>query len=238
MMKKFGMFLVAAFVALTSVSCIESGDSDYATDAAYVTVAGTSPLTYYTDEGKTLVQVDSRVGTIEVSYGDRLLIYYSEAQTNESSYGGTYITLYGCITFNEAESEAVATPKEVEEYGTLPVNFYQEYSQYALVHATKQWLDVALVFYATSTKASAHEFTLVLDESNPTTADNHLNLQLCHATTTEEAAVKTLYADYYSFDMTPFFAHIAGTKGVKITMPGEDDEEITHTFAWPTTNAN
>ena len=42
--------MVAAFVALTSVSCNETGNSNYATHGAYVRVIGTSPVTYHTDE--------------------------------------------------------------------------------------------------------------------------------------------------------------------------------------------
>ena len=161
-MKKIGMFLAAAFVALASVSCNQSSDSNYATHAAYVRVEGISPVTYQTDEGLTLTQAASQVTMPTLSYGDRMLIYYSEYESQQS-YGGKYITLYGYYLFEDADT-AILTAGEENTNGEQPVEVYANGSQYYLVHCTKQVLDIALLFHGTAAKIAQHTFTLVLDE--------------------------------------------------------------------------
>lgn len=231
-MKKIGMFLAAAFVALASVSCNQSSDSNYATHGAYVRVIGTSPVTYQTDEGLTLTQAASQVTMPTLNYGDRMLIYYSEYESQQS-YGGKYITLYGYYLFEDADT-AILTAGEENTNGEQPVEVYANGSQYYLVHCTKQVLDVALLFHGTADKIAQHTFTLVLDEENPTTDEGYLNLQLCHATSAEEATVKTEVANFYTFDLAAFNSYMDGTKGVHITskalrstIPSE------HKFDWP-----
>ena len=199
-MKKFGILLVAAFVALAATSCNSSSDSNYATNGAYVRIIGTSPITYITDEGQTLTQAATQVTMPTIQYGDRMLIYYSKYET-QNSYGGTYITLYGYYLFDDAETDVVYIGEE-NTAGESAVEIYSSGSQYYLVHCTKQVFDVALLFYGTSTKIAAHKFTLVLDEAEPTTAEGYLNLQLCHATSTEEQSVRTEIVNFYTFDIS------------------------------------
>lgn len=231
-MKKIGIFLTAAFVALTASSCISSSDSDSASDGAYVRVIGTSPITYQTDEGLTLTQAATKVQMPTVSYGDRMLIYYSKYEA-EQSYGGNYITLYGYYLFDEGD-EAVLAAGEENTYGAQAVEVYSAGSQYYLVHLTKSVFDVALLFNATATKIDSHKFTLVLDEENPTTDEGYLNLQLCHATSTDEEKVKTQVANFYTFDMTEFNAFINGTKGISVTSKAlENAAPSVHKFDWP-----
>ncbi|MBQ2728050.1 MAG: hypothetical protein IJF77_02385, partial [Alistipes sp.] len=78
MMKKIGMMMVAALVALTSVSCNET-NTEYWSDSTFVTVEGTSgAITYRTDDGKMLTQQDAKVQMpTSLQWGDRMLILYS-----------------------------------------------------------------------------------------------------------------------------------------------------------------
>ena len=230
-MKKIGMFLAAAFVALASVSCNQSSDSNYATHGAYVRVIGTSPVTYQTDEGLTLTQAASQVTMPTLSYGDRMLIYYSEYESQQS-YGGKYITLYGYYLFEDADT-AILTAGEENTNGEQPVEVYANGLQYYLIHCTKQVLDIALLFHGTAAKIAQHTFTLVLDEENPTTAEGYLNLQLCHATSAEEATVKTEVANFYTFDLSAFNAYMDGTKGISISSKSFSTRLSVHKFDWP-----
>lgn len=232
-MKKIEMFLVAAFVALTSVSCNETGNSNYATHGAYVRVIGTSPVTYHTDEGKTLTQAETRVTMPSLNYGDRMLIYYSEIPAQQS-YGGKYITLYGYYLFEDAET-AILEAGEENTYGEQPVEIYSNGSQYYLIHCTKQVLDVALLFKGTADKINLHKFTLMLDKENPITDEDYLNLQLCHATSTDEANVKNEVANFYTFDLSVFTTYMSGTKGISISSKAlYSTVPSVHKFDWPT----
>ena len=231
------MFLAAAFVALASVSCNKTGNSEYWTNGEFVTVEGLAgSTTFRTDAGDYLALYDSKVQiSSSINVGDRLLILYSKADTQQS-YATPYITLWGYVPFEYAATAIVQG--DTSDYGTLPLSVYDNYVYpYSVIHVTKDVFDASLIFYGKSSNYLSHTFTVVLDEDEPTVATNkgkYLKLRICHQTTAAEADIKdTTVVGYYSFDLSQFAAYMDDTLGVQFVMnTGEND--ITREYPWPT----
>lgn len=225
------MLALSIMTALTFASCNTNSDSDYPETTDYVTVIGTSPVSFVTDGGirYTLAEVDSSIGSYAPNYGERFLIYFTQLK-DEQGQKTSYIKLYGYYQILSGDT-AVRYTEEEASYGDLDVDLYTVYSEYYLVHPTKKVLDVALCFYAAS-KLQDHTFTLVVDDENPVDGE-YLNATLYHSATATEAAGKVGAYSIISFDMDTFAPYLEGTKGIKINVPGIDvNDPISHEFNW------
>ncbi|MBQ8916062.1 MAG: hypothetical protein IJ028_02610 [Alistipes sp.] len=232
MMKKIGMMMVAALVALTSVSCNET-NTEYWSDSTFVKVEGTSgAITYRTDDGKMLTQQDAKVQMpTSLQWGDRMLILYSPVEVSQS-YGGTYITLYGYVRFDYANTAVVQGTTTEYSNATLDIYDYN-YWPNSIVHLTRDVLDISLIYYCT--EKSTHAFTLVLDEQKPTTDRNYLRLEICHKSSATEETGKEACVGYYTFDFSEFADYIDSTEGVEFFMKGAtEDETQTRVYPWST----
>lgn len=232
-MKKIAFLMVCMFACMMT-ACSES-ESEYATDVAYGTIVGTSPVTVQTDDSQTLIVTDTKpLGSdfmYQPDYGQRVLIYYKRFVSADTGSETNQIKLFGYIHFADGDSEIVATSDD-NTYGDVAMDIYQPNGYYNLVHLTKKVLDICLVFPATTEGYKNHTFTLVLNEEEPVTDNNYLQLTLCHSAPDSEADSKQLGANYHTFDMTLFEPYFGDTQGVRLVVAGLDKKEITHDFQW------
>lgn len=225
------MLALSIVAAFTFASCNNDSDSDYAKNADYVTVVGSTPITFVTDKGVylTLADTDPTVGNYNPNYGQRALIYYTPL-SNAQGQTTNNIKLYGYYHFTPGDTEVIASDEE-NNFGNLDADVYFSYNEYFLVHPTKSVLDIALCFYAEKT-VEGHDFTLVLNTNEPV-SNGFLNLELCHSATESEATGTRPAYNMITFDMSLFAAYIEGTTGVQITTPGINSEEpLIHQFNW------
>ena len=234
-MKKIAMMMLALAATLSFASCDSAGPGDYATDVAYGTVVSTMPVTLMTDANQQLVVADdsglpAANRPYSPTYGQRALIYYTPLLTAEGQ-KSSQVKLHGYIHFDNAETAVMAAGEDLD-YGQLSVDIYNEGGSYYLVHVTKKVIDMAMMFTATESKMSEHEFTLVLDEDEPVT-NGYLNLTLAHGASEAEASATAIGASFFTFDMSDFADYVEGTTGVVITAKGiNKSEPVEHSFMW------
>lgn len=230
-MKKIAL-MMTAFIAVFAMTACNETESDYATDATYGSVVSTSPVTIVTDNNETLVVADaSVVGNYAPDFGQRVLIYYKRLQTANGA-TSNQIKLFGYYHFTKGETETLSEGEE-NPYGEVDIDIWRPENAYYLVHTTKRWVDMAVVFPATEAEIKNHTLTLVLDTEDPVDENNNLKLILSHSASDSEAAVKETVATLYSFDLTPFALYAEGTTGVTIITPGiKSEKPVTHSFTW------
>lgn len=235
-MKKFACLMMGLIAAFTMTACIDSdSDSDMYEAADFGYVYSLAPqLTISTDTFGTLYVADTDAAIADYKdyeYGDRLLLYFKQLVAAETGQKTNQIKLYGFIKFGGGET-ATLTEGEVNNYGKLDIDISRSGEYYDLVHLTKSVLDLQVMIKGT--KIEGHEVTLVLDETDPTTEDGYLKLQLCHSAPESESSATKFGYMYYTFDMVEFMPYMDGTKGVQFTAVGLNSKDpVEHKFEWP-----
>lgn len=234
-MKKFAFLMMGLIAAFTMTACIDSdSDSDMYEAADFGNVTGLAPLTISTDTFGTLYVADTDAAIADYKdyeYGDRLLLYFKQLVAAETGQKTNQIKLYGFIKFGGGQT-ATLTEGEVNNYGKLDIDISRSGTYYDLVHLTKSVLDLQVMIKGT--KIEGHEVTLVLDETDPTTEDGYLKLQLCHSAPESESSATKFGYMYYTFDMVEFMPYMDGTKGVQFTAVGLNSKDpVEHKFEWP-----
>lgn len=222
-MKKLGILLMSACIALASLSSCNTNDSDMARNSCFAVVYSTSSgLTFQTDDNQLLLVGNNRVTGYQGSIGDRVILSFNFMKADEmtSTYIDAVIDLYGISEVRWGETDSVDDAEELKALGEASVVLYAD----NMLSATEGILNMALAYYGTT--PDKHTMTLVEnhdpDYAPTTTAEGYLNLELRH--NDKEKVNTSGYAEWISFDLTEF--NTMGYKGLIIGMTNFNNQKV------------
>lgn len=216
-MKKFGLFLIAATLAMTFVSCNDD-DGDYPKYAPLITTVRTldgGDYYFQRDNGETLYPGDkSRVPGYkpDPDKTQRTMILFNLLNGIQ---GYDYnIALYAVENIYTGTSEVVTDAARLEELGSAKTGF-----QSNTFNLTKEWLTFYALYPVSDN--SKHTFTVIVNEVKDedegaeqaeAVDTDYLQLELRHNPGGDTQGYTNGY--YVSFDLTPLTELLEGKKGV------------------------
>lgn len=229
-MKRFGLFILAAFTAIGFTSCNDS-DGDYPRSWAFATVKTLENNDYYfvLDDGKTAYPGDkSRIGAYQAEEDGRAIIYFNLQKTPVESYDYN-IALYLVQDIYSGETQTVASQEELDELADAPTSFLGS-------RLNSNYLNLGVGFNASD--LSKHTFKLVYFPDAEIAPDNkregYVNMELRRDANGDEGRYN--YEDrYVSFKLDAFeellkdkegiilrvHTRLNGVKYIKIDLPKE-----------------
>lgn len=171
-MKKFGLFLFAAFAALGLASCNDTKSEG--PDYQFFVTAHTGAGGYYfeMDNGKTVWPGDKRVN-ISPAEGQRALILISLLDVPVTGYDYNAV-LYGYGPVDAAPVEVVATAEELAQLKNDP-------TVGAVGQFSGDWINLIVRYTTASSDQSSHKFRLIVNRTEPDESDDgYLTLELRH----------------------------------------------------------
>lgn len=228
-MKKFGLFLFAAFAALGLASCNDNQGYDGPSLQSFVTVHRNWLGDYWfeTDAHRTIYPGDrSRIETYKAEEGARALIYFSLLDTPAEGYDYN-ATVYAVASVASAQVEAIETKEELDALKDDPI-----------VGASGQfvgdWINFIVRYVSTSNGQKGHKFRLVADQvSEPAQVkEGYLYLELRHDAGDDKSG--GYYDSALSFNVSDIAGLLEGKEGVVIRFNDglqEQKMEIKHVSA-------
>lgn len=220
-MKKFGILLMTAFIALTSLSSCNDNSSEFARNSCFAVVYSTGTgLTFQSDDNLMLYVANNRVTGYQGSIGDRVIIGFNFMESETSATNRYAIDLFTVSEVRWGETATVADAEELKTLGEAPVVLYAD----GMLSATEEILNMAVAYYGTT--PDKHKLTLVQNNdpeyAPTTTAEGYLNLELRHNDT--EKVNTSGYAEWVSFDLSEF--DVWDYKGLIIGMTNFNNEKV------------
>lgn len=212
-MKRFGLFILAAFTAIGFTSCSDS-DGDYPRSWAFATVKTLENNDYYfvLDDGKTAYPGDkSRIGAYQAEEDGRAMIWFNSLHSTIESYDYN-IALYLIKDIYTGETQTVTSQEELDELADQNTSYFG--------HASYgDFLYLQVGFNATD--LSKHTFKLVYFPDAEIDPDNkregYVNMEFRRDANGDEGRYN--YEDrYVSFKLDEFKELLKDKKGIILRM--------------------
>ena len=224
-MKKFGLFLIAA-IAVTAFTSCNDDDGGEPLRTLITTVRTLDGGDYYfqRDNGETLYPGNkSRVPGYkpDPDKTQRVIIWFT-LQNGIADYDYN-IDLYFVENIYTGTSEIVTDAARLEELGSAKTGF-----QSNTFNLTKEWLTFYALYAVRDN--SKHTFTLAVDKSGTTefkeSAEGYLDVVVRHDAGDDAGGYDSGF--YVSFDLTDIAAELEGKKGINLLLPTREngDKEI------------
>ena len=224
-MKKFGLFLIAA-IAVTAFTSCNDDDGGEPLRTLITTVRTLDGGDYYfqRDNGETLYPGNkSRVPGYkpDPDKTQRVIIWFT-LQNGIADYDYN-IDLYFVENIYTGTSEVVTDAARLEELGSAKTGF-----QSNTFNLTKEWLTFYALYAVRDN--SKHTFTLAVDKSGTTefkeSAEGYLDVVVRHDAGDDAGGYDSGF--YVSFDLTDIAAELEGKKGINLLLPTREngDKEI------------
>ena len=224
-MKKFGLFLIAA-IAVTAFTSCNDDDGGEPLRTLITTVRTLDGGDYYfqRDNGETLYPGNkSRVPGYkpDPDKTQRVIIWFT-LQNGIADYDYN-IDLYFVENIYTGTSEVVTDAARLEELGSAKTGF-----QGNTFNLTKEWLTFYALYAVRDN--SKHTFTLAVDKSGTTefkeSAEGYLDVVVRHDAGDDAGGYDSGF--YVSFDLTDIAAELEGKKGINLLLPTREngDKEI------------
>ena len=214
-MKKFGLFLIAATLVMAFVSCNDDDSKPLRTLITTVRTLDGGDYYFQRDNGETLYPGNkSRVPGYkpDPDKTQRVIIWFT-LQNGIADYDYN-IDLYAVENIYTGTSEVVTDAARLEELGSAKTGF-----QSNTFNLTKEWLTFYALYPVSDN--SKHTFTVIVNEvkdgdegaEQAEAADaDYLQLELRHNPGGDTQGYTDGY--YVSFDLTPLAELLEGKKGV------------------------
>ena len=224
-MKKFGLFLIAA-IAVTAFTSCNDDDGGEPLRTLITTVRTLDGGDYYfqRDNGETLYPGNkSRVPGYkpDPDKTQRVIIWFT-LQNGIADYDYN-IDLYFVENIYTGTSEIVTDAARLEELGSAKTGF-----QSNTFNLTKEWLTFSALYAVRDN--SKHTFTLAVDESGTTefkeSAEGYLDVVVRHDAGGDTGGYDNGF--YISFDLTDIADKLEGMKGLNLLLPTREngDKEL------------
>ena len=218
-MKKFGLFLIAAIAVTAFTSCNDDGGEPLRTLITTVRTLDGGDYYFQRDNGETLYPGNkSRVPGYkpDPDKTQRVIIWFS-LQNGIADYDYN-IDLYFVENIYTGTSEIVTDAARLEELGSAKTGF-----QSNTFNLTKEWLTFYALYPVSDN--SKHTFTVIVNEvkdegekgdggaeQSEAAETDYLQLELRHNPGGDTQGYTDGY--YVSFDLTPLAERLEGKKGV------------------------
>ena len=223
-MKKFGLFLIAA-IAVTAFTSCNDDDGGEPLRTLITTVRTLDGGDYYfqRDNGEKLYPSDkTRVPGYKGKERQRAIIWFNLLKESVPDYDYN-IALYAVDEIFTGKAQVVETAEELEALGTAKTGFQNE-----TFNLSKEWLTFYALYAVRDN--SKHTFTLAVDKSGTTefkeSAEGYLDVVVRHDAGDDAGGYDSGF--YVSFDLTDIAAELEGKKGINLLLPTREngDKEI------------